>query len=287
MPELAAVLESAIEPECPTHLRDGGVIKAGFNAELDELRGISKDARTLLAQYQQKEIERTGIANLKIGFNNVFGYYIEINHSNANKTPADYVRKQTVKNAERYITDELKKYEEKILTAGEKSLELEQRIFEQVREQCADCIDRIMALADVIAACDCLCGLANLAAARNYTRPKITSGTELVISDGKHPVLAEMLANEFVPNDVELGNDSGDVVIITGPNMSGKSTYIRQTAHIGAGDNNNMAAISTTRIKHLRKDLRDILKKRFCATIQREIANEIRKNTAFYVYQIE
>ncbi|MHB0947031.1 MAG: DNA mismatch repair protein MutS [Sedimentisphaerales bacterium] len=230
MPELAAVLESAIEPESPTHLRDGGVIKAGFNAELDELRGISKDARTFLAQYQQKEIERTGIANLKIGFNNVFGYYIEINHSNANKTPGDYVRKQTVKNAERYITDELKKYEEKILTAGEKSLELEQRIFEQVRKQCADCIDRIMALADVIAACDCLCGLGSLATARNYIRPKITSGTELTIIDGKHPVLAEMLANEFVPNDVELGTDSGDVVIITGPNMSGKSTYIRQTA---------------------------------------------------------
>ncbi|HBG78811.1 MAG TPA: DNA mismatch repair protein MutS [Phycisphaerales bacterium] len=231
MPELAAVLESAIEPESPTHLRDGGVIKAGFNAELDELRGISKDARTFLAQYQQKEIERTGIANLKIGFNNVFGYYIEINHSNANKTPADYVRKQTVKNAERYITDELKKYEEKILTAGEKSLELEQRIFEQVRKQCADCIDRIMALADVIAACDCLCGLGSLAAARNYIRPKITGGMELTIIDGKHPVLAEMLANEFVPNDVELGGGSGgDVAIITGPNMSGKSTYIRQTA---------------------------------------------------------
>ncbi|MFA6186910.1 MAG: DNA mismatch repair protein MutS [Phycisphaerae bacterium] len=230
MPELAAVLESAIEPQSPTHLRDGGVIKTGFNAELDELRGISKDARTFLAQYQQKEIERTGIANLKIGFNNVFGYYIEINHSNANKTPADYVRKQTVKNAERYITDELKKYEEKILTAGEKSLELEQRIFEQVRQQCAGCIDRIMALADVIAACDCLCGLGSVAAARNYTRPKITNGTELIIIDGKHPVLAEMLANEFVPNDVELGVDSGDVVIITGPNMSGKSTYIRQTA---------------------------------------------------------
>lgn len=230
MPELANLLESAIEPESPTHLRDGGVIKAGYNAELDELRGISKDARTFLAQYQQKEIERTGIANLKIGFNNVFGYYIEINHSNADKTPADYVRKQTVKNAERYITDELKKYEEKILTAGEKSLELEQRIFEQVRRQCADCIDRIMALADVIAACDCLCGLANLAATRNYIRPKITSGTELAIIDGKHPVLAEMLSNEFVPNDVELGNSSGDVMIITGPNMSGKSTYIRQTA---------------------------------------------------------
>ena len=129
MQELANLLEAAIEPECPTHLRDGGVIRTGFNEELDELRNISRDVRTFLAQYQQREIERTGIANLKVGFNNVFGYYIEISNSNADKAPADYVRKQTIKNAERYITDELKKYEEKILTAGEKSLELEQKIF--------------------------------------------------------------------------------------------------------------------------------------------------------------
>ena len=230
MPELANVLESAIEPDSPAHLRDGGVIKTGFSAELDELRSISKDVRTWLAQYQQKEIQRTGIANLKVGFNNVFGYYIEINHSNANKTPAEYIRKQTIKNAERYITDELKTYEEKILTAGEKSIELEQRLFEQLRNQCADCIERIQALADVIAACDCLCGFAHLAGTRNYIRPKITGGTELAIIDGKHPVLAEMLGSEFVPNDVELGGSSGDVTIITGPNMSGKSTYIRQTA---------------------------------------------------------
>jgi len=230
LPELAGVLEAAIELDCPNHLRDGGVIKAGFNSELDELRNISKDARTWLAQYQQKEIQRTGITNLKVGFNQVFGYYIEITNSYADRAPADYVRKQTIKNAERYITDELKKYEEKILTAGEKSLELEQRLFEQLRAQCAGYIDRIQALAEVVATSDCLSTLAHLAAVRNYTRPQITSGTELKIGDGKHPVLAETLGSEFVPNDVELGEGSGDVVIITGPNMSGKSTYIRQTA---------------------------------------------------------
>ncbi len=230
MPQLAQVLESAIEPVCPNHLRDGGVIRAGFNPELDELRNISKDVRAWLAQYQQKEIERTGITNLKVGFNNVFGYYIEITNSYADKAPADYVRKQTIKNAERYITDELKKYEEKILTAGEKSLELEQRLFEQLRVQCAEYIDKIQSLAEVVATVDCLCAFAHLALSQNYTRPRITNGTELIINDGRHPVLAEILGSEFVPNDVELGADKGDVIIITGPNMSGKSTYIRQTA---------------------------------------------------------
>jgi DNA mismatch repair protein MutS len=230
LPELSGVLESAIEGDCPNHLRDGGVIKTGFNPELDELRSISKDARAWLAQYQQKEIQRTGITNLKVGFNQVFGYYIEITNSYADRVPADYVRKQTIKNAERYITDELKKYEEKILTAGEKSLELEQRLFEQLRNQCAGFIDRIQSLAETVATCDCLCSFAHLAAVRNYTRPQITSGGELIIRDGRHPVLAEVLGSEFVPNDVELGDGLGNVMIITGPNMSGKSTYIRQTA---------------------------------------------------------
>ncbi len=231
MQELAALLESAVEPECPTHLRDGGVIKAGFNSELDELKNISRDARSFLAQYQQREIERTGISNLKVGFNSVFGYYIEISNSNSDKAPADYVRKQTIKNAERYITDELKKYEEKILTAGEKSLELEQKIFEQLRVQCCGFIQKIMALAEIVATIDCISAFSHLAVSHGYTRPKMTNGKELVVVDGKHPVLADILGSEFVPNDVELGNDNkNDVMIITGPNMSGKSTFIRQTA---------------------------------------------------------
>ncbi len=230
MDELADLLESAIEPNCPPHLRDGGVIKTGFDEQLDALRSISKDGQSWLRNYQKTQIERTGIANLKIGYNQVFGYYIEITHSSAGKVPADYVRKQTIKNAERYITDELKEYETKALSAQEKSLELEQQLFEQLRTQTAQYVTRLQKLADTVAQCDCLSALALLAKKRNYIRPNLTAGGELIIHEGKHPVLAETLGPQFVPNDVELGAQSGDCLIITGPNMSGKSTYIRQTA---------------------------------------------------------
>jgi DNA mismatch repair protein MutS len=230
MDELAELLEKAIEPDCPAHLRDGGVIKAGFDAELDRLRSISRDGRTWLADYQQKETSRTGITNLKIGFNKVFGYYIEINHSQSSKVPSDYVRKQTVKNAERYITDALKQYEEQVLTAQDRAIELEQKLFEQVRAETAKYTSRLQNLAQCLAQIDCLCAMGYLARRRNYVRPKITDKRELAIIDGRHPVLAETLGSEFVPNDIELGNYKGDVVIITGPNMSGKSTYIRQVA---------------------------------------------------------
>ncbi len=230
MDELVDLLAAAIEPDGPTHLRDGGVIRAGFNSELDDLRKISSHGRAWLAEYQQKEIQRTGIANLKIGFNKVFGYYLEINHSASDKAPPEYIRKQTIKNAERYITNELKQYEEKALTARDKSLELEQKLFEEVRTECLKYIRRIQSLAETIAICDCLSSLAYLAIRRHFIRPKMTDTGELIINEGKHPVLAEMLGAEFVSNDVELGNGNGDVMIITGPNMSGKSTYIRQTA---------------------------------------------------------
>jgi DNA mismatch repair protein MutS len=230
MDELADLLESAILPECPSHLRDGGVIRQGFNEKLDHLRSISKDGQSWLRNYQKEQIERTGIGNLKIGYNRVFGYYIEISHSSADKVPADYVRKQTIKNAERYITDELKKYETQALGAEEKAIELEQTLFEDLRRQSAQYVSRLQQLADTVARCDCLCALAFLAVRRNYIRPKITTGCELLINEGKHPVLAETLGPEFVPNDIELGEGKGDCLIITGPNMSGKSTYIRQTA---------------------------------------------------------
>ena len=230
MDELADLLQNAIEPDCPSHLRDGGVIKTGFNDELDELRSISQDGRSWLRNYQKEQIERTGIAHLRIGYNKVFGYYIEISHSSAKKVPANYVRKQTIKNAERYITDELKEYETRALSAEEKALELEARLFEELRCRTAQYVSRLQGLADTIAQCDCLTALAFLAERRNYIRPEITNGTELTIHEGKHPVLAETLGPEFVPNDIELGDSSGDCVIITGPNMSGKSTYIRQTA---------------------------------------------------------
>ena len=230
MDELAHLLEASIEPECPTHLRDGGFIRAGFSTELDRLRSISKDGQSWLRDYQQRQIESTGIANLKVGFNKVFGYYIEVSHAAADKVPPDYVRKQTIKNAERYITEELKKYENEVLTAEEKALGLEQRLFEDVRQEAATYVLRLQQLAETIAQCDCLASLAHVAARRNYIRPTITDDTRVVIREGKHPVLAETLGAEFVPNDVELGTADGDIAVITGPNMSGKSTYIRQTA---------------------------------------------------------
>jgi DNA mismatch repair protein MutS len=229
MDELADLLDVAVEPDCPPHLRDGGVIKKGFSEELDSLRSISTDGQTWLTNYQKQQIERTGIANLRIGFNQVFGFYIEVSHSAA-RVPPDYVRKQTIKNAERYITEDLKAYETKALGAQEKAIELEQKLFEQLRIQTARFVSRLQNLADTVAQTDCLVALAYLAKKRNYIRPHISAGTELVIKDGKHPVLAETIGPEFTPNDIELGNGAGDCVIITGPNMSGKSTYIRQTA---------------------------------------------------------
>ncbi len=230
MDELAELLESAVEPEPPSHLRDGGVIRAGFSEELDRLRSISKDGQSWLRNYQKQQAQRTGIANLRIGYNQVFGYYIEISRSSADKVPADYVRKQTIKNAERYITDELKEYETQALSAEEKALELEQQLFDQLRRQSAQYVSRLQALAETVAQCDCLAAMAYLAKRRNYIRPRMTDGGELVIHEGKHPVLAETLGPDFVPNDVELGNGAGDILVITGPNMSGKSTYIRQVA---------------------------------------------------------
>lgn len=228
--ELADVIEAAIEPEPPSHLRDGGVIRDGFNEELDILRNISTDGRTWLKNYQSQQIQATGIEKLKVGFNNVFGYYIEINHSQSDKVPPNYIRKQTLKNAERYITEELKDYENKALDARDRSLELELTIFDQIRKHAAEYIPQLQKLACNLARCDCLMSLAFLAKNRNYTRPKITTGKELLIKEGKHPVLAESLGPEFVSNDIELGTSYADVCIITGPNMSGKSTYIRQTA---------------------------------------------------------
>ncbi|OQY03612.1 MAG: DNA mismatch repair protein MutS [Planctomycetales bacterium 4572_13] len=230
MDELADLLDRAIEPEPPSHLRDGGVIRGGFNEELDKLRSISKDGQSWLAEYQQREAKRTGIERLKIGFNKVFGYYIELNHRDSDKAPVEYVRKQTIKNAERYITDELKKYEEQALGARDKALELELNLFDQVRDETTKYIRRLQALAQTLASLDCIAALASLARQNHYVRPKITDGKELVIIEGKHPVLAQMLGSEFVPNDANLSDDGKDLAIITGPNMAGKSTYIRQAA---------------------------------------------------------
>jgi DNA mismatch repair protein MutS len=230
MDELTEFLNSGIDPACPTHLRDGGVIRSGFSEKLDHLRSIGKNGQSWLAAYQKEQLELTGIPNLKVGFNRVFGFYIEISRAYSDKAPAHYVRKQTIKNAERYITDELKQYEVEALGAEEKALDLEVRLFEDIRQKTSEYVDRLQKLADTVAQLDCLCSLAHIAYRRHYVRPLVNDSTELLIQEGKHPVLAEMLGSEFVANDVDLGRQDGDIAVLTGPNMSGKSTYIRQTA---------------------------------------------------------
>ena len=226
----AELIARAIHPDCPNVLRDGGVIAAGFSDDLDRLRRIGHDGQSWLAEYQAAQMQRTGISNLKVGYNQVFGYYIEINNAHREKAPADYVRKQTLKNAERYITDELKRYEGEVLTAGERARKLEAELFEQVRAELALHVPSFQAAAEALACLDVLAGLASVAVDRNYRRPTITQDNVLSIVGGRHPVLAEQLRERFVPNDVQMDSRDNRLLIITGPNMAGKSTYIRQVA---------------------------------------------------------
>lgn len=238
--DIADLLKRAIAPEPPTNTREGGFIADGFDAELDRLRLISTDGQRFLLEYQRREIERTGIANLKVGFNRVFGYYIEISHSSRDRAPVDYVRRQTVKNAERYITEELKNYENEVLTAQERAINLEQQLFERVRSEIAQKLPALLRAADAIGQLDCLSALAELAVQRRYVRPQITDDGRLEIHDGRHPVLDQTLGDRFVPNDTLMTGPDDRVFVITGPNMAGKSTYIRQVAmltlmaHIGS-----------------------------------------------------
>ncbi|MFW6154568.1 MAG: DNA mismatch repair protein MutS [Planctomycetota bacterium] len=228
--EAAALIARAIDPDCPTVLRDGGVIADGYNEELDRLRRIGADGESWLARYQARQIQRTGIPSLRVGFNKVFGYYLEVTHAHADKVPADYTRKQTLKNAERYISDELKRYESEVLTAGERARTLEATLFEEVRQALCAHVPALQAAAEAVATLDVLTSLALLAVRRRWVRPTITQDNVLAIHDGRHPVLAEQLAEQFVPNDVTLGAEADRIMIITGPNMAGKSTYIRQNA---------------------------------------------------------
>ncbi len=228
--EQAALIAGAIDPDCPNTLREGGVILSGYSEELDRLRRIDTDGQSWLAKYQAEQSRRTGIANLKVGYNRVFGYYIEISNANHDKVPPDYVRKQTLKNAERYITDELKRYESEVLTAAERAKTLEAQLFEQVRVALAEHIPAFQAAAEALATLDALCGFAQLAIDRDYRRPAITQENILSITAGRHPVLEEQLREQFVPNDVNMGAKNDRLLIITGPNMAGKSTYIRQVA---------------------------------------------------------
>jgi len=204
------------------------------NAELDELRAIAFSGKDYLLQVQKREIERTGIGSLKISFNKVFGYYLEVSNANKDKVPADWIRKQTLVNAERYITEELKVYEEKILHAEEKLTVIEQRLFQEMVIHAADFIPQIQQNARVIARIDCLLSFAAVARANRYTKPEIDESTQLEIKAGRHPVIEKQLpaGERYVPNDIYLDKETQQILIITGPNMAGKSALLRQTALI-------------------------------------------------------
>ncbi|MBL8809390.1 MAG: DNA mismatch repair protein MutS, partial [Planctomycetaceae bacterium] len=240
-PEVHTAITAAIVDEPPNTLTDGGVIRPGYSTDLDEFRDLMRGGRQWMAAYQAKEIERTGIPSLKIGFNKVFGYYLEVTAANRDKVPNDYIRKQTLKNQERFITPELKEYEDKVLRAEDRAKALEQELFTALRDQVATFVPVLLRTAEAMAEIDVLAGLANLAANAGYCRPVLRDEGLLDIRDGRHPVLDRLLsAGQFVPNDVRLGiaateehdKAAGRVQIITGPNMAGKSTYIRQAALI-------------------------------------------------------
>ncbi|MCU0726685.1 MAG: DNA mismatch repair protein MutS [Planctomycetes bacterium] len=231
--DLRERIASAVLDEPATALREGGILREGYSAELDELRNLRRDGTEWIARFQAEEIRRTGIATLRVGFNRVFGYYIEITHANREKVPPDYHRKQTLKNAERYITPELKEYETKVLTADERAKDLEAELFIALRDEVAKEVGRIGATARAVAEVDALASLAEAAALCGYARPRVDGGTALSIEGGRHPVLERIPRGEaFVPNDVRMGEVDRRLLLITGPNMSGKSTYLRQTALI-------------------------------------------------------
>jgi len=228
--DLADLLRRAIRDDPAPGLREGGFIADGYDAELDRLRAVGADGQQWLADYQRRQIERTGIPSLKAGFNRVFGYYLEIPNSARGQAPSDFIRKQTVKNAERYITEELKNYESEVLTAQERANELEYALFERVREQVAAWMRALLSLADALGRLDCVAGLAELAVERRYVCPTMIDDGRMEIREGRHPVLDQTLGDAFVPNDTLMIGADARVFVITGPNMAGKSTYIRQVA---------------------------------------------------------
>ncbi|WP_134218338.1 DNA mismatch repair protein MutS [Pelotomaculum sp. FP] len=232
MEDLRELLEGAINDNPPLSLRDGGIIKTGFHAEVDRLRLVRQEGRSMLAGLEEQERARTGIKSLKVGFNKVFGYYIEVTRANLEQVPQDYQRKQTLANAERFITPELKEYEDLVLGAEDRLMQLEYQIFCEIRDQFTGAIQRLQATAAAIARADALYSLAEAAAVGRYVRPGIDGDGELIIKDGRHPVLEQVLREKFVPNDTIMDNQKSRLVMITGPNMAGKSTYMRQVALI-------------------------------------------------------
>ena len=229
--ELVELLENAIADEPPATLKDGGMFRDGYHIQLDELRAASTEGKQWIAQLQNEEAERTGIKSLKVKYNNVFGYFIEITKANLSNVPDDYTRKQTTANAERFITPALKEVENKILGADERAKQLEYEEFLKVREKTLESLDELQDTADALAEIDVLVSLAETARLFAYCRPVINNGKKLKIEEGRHPVLDQSTVDEkFVPNDAELNADSTRLIILTGPNMAGKSTYIRQVA---------------------------------------------------------
>jgi DNA mismatch repair protein MutS len=226
-----AAVEAALVDDPPLALKEGGLIRPGYHAELDELREAARGGKSWIARFQAEQVRRTGITSLKVGFNKVFGYYIEVSHTHSAKVPSDFIRKQTVKNAERYITPELKEYEDRVLRAEERACDLEYELFVTLRDRVAADAPRLVQAGAALAQIDVLAALAELATRHGYCRPELTADPLLQIESGRHPVLeALMPAGDFVPNDTSLGGENGSILLITGPNMAGKSTYIRQVA---------------------------------------------------------
>ena len=233
VPEITTLIENAIVDEPPIAIKEGGIIREGFNADLDILRKASTEGKDWIAEYQAREIERTGIKSIKVRYTKVFGYFIEVTKAFLDKVPKDYMRKQTLVGAERFITPELKEIEDKVIGSDEKSMALEYELFQNLRAEICTKTVPVQGNARAIAALDCVCSLAEAAMRHSYVRPEITEKPVLLIRDGRHPVLeARMTGDTFVPNDVSLDTRKDQIAIITGPNMAGKSTYIRQVALI-------------------------------------------------------
>lgn len=231
--DVADSIEATLEDPPPLGMSSGGIVRSGVDPDLDHYVRLSRDAKGWMAEYEMRERQRTGISSLKVRYNKVFGYYIEVSKSNLAAVPAEYLRKQTLVNAERFFTEELKAFEIQVLEADEKRLELEQRILSDLRMAVAKESERIQRMAEVVAELDCLVGLAEVAARNDYCRPVLDSGDSIRIQDGRHPVIEHFLQEgSFVPNDLELNQESQQIMIITGPNMAGKSTILRQAALI-------------------------------------------------------
>ena len=232
IPPVVGRITATLSENPPLNLRDGGAIKAGVDAELDELRNIARDSKSILVEIEGRERERTGIGSLKVRFNSVFGYYIEVSKSNLAKVPADYIRKQTLVNAERFITPDLKVLEEKIVGAEEKAIAIESRLYGALLDGIAQMSGAILATARAVGEVDAISSLATIAVRNRYVRATLSEGAEICIDDGRHPVIEAIASERFIPNNTAIDRDRNGIQIITGPNMGGKSTYLRQVALI-------------------------------------------------------